>query len=37
MRGEGPTIFAQVKFDVGVDEILDLINSAYQDATSVKK
>ena len=29
MRGDGPTIFAQVKNSVGVSEIADLITDAY--------
>ena len=37
MRGDGPTVFAQVKFDVGVDEILTLIQAAFREATSTQK
>ena len=37
MRGIGPTVFAQVKHDIGVDKILEFIDQAYGDATSVKK
>lgn len=33
MRGDGPVVFAQVKHDVGVDEILALVEAAYRDAT----
>ena len=33
MRGNGPTVFAQVKHDIGVDKILEFINQAYDDAT----
>ena len=33
MRGNGPTVFAQVKHDIGVDEILEFINQAYDEAT----
>jgi Ni2+-binding GTPase involved in maturation of urease and hydrogenase len=32
MRGAGPVVFAQVKHDIGVDEILSLIDIAYQGA-----
>lgn len=32
MRGNGPFLFAQVKHDKGVDEIIRYIESAYNDA-----
>ena len=37
MRGVGPVVFAQVKHDRGVDEILALVEKSYLEAISVKK
>ena len=36
MRGSGPTVFAQVKHGVGVDEIVGHVVHAWQHATGVK-
>lgn len=30
MRGQGPVVFAQVKFGVGVDEIVSFIEEAFK-------
>lgn len=37
MRENGPTIFAQVKHGVGMDEILALILGAWKSSQVVKK
>lgn len=35
MRGDGPVVFAQVKHDVGVDDILALVEKSFHAATGI--
>ena len=37
MRGDGPTVFAQVKNDVGVDEIVKQVVATWERATTARK
>lgn len=37
MRGDGPTVFAQVKHGPGVDEIASCIEKEYQAALALRK
>jgi urease accessory protein len=37
MRGEGPVVFAQVKHDIGVDDIIGHLEAAYRLAVKAER